>query len=203
MKIVGLTGNVASGKSTVAELWRSWGVPVVSADALAREAVEVGSQGLREVADAFGPEVIQTDGALDRGVLRGIVFADDDARLRLEGIIHPRVRELRDSWTAGQRESGAKVVVWEVPLLFETGMDEDVDVVVLVDAPEQERVRRMVEHRGLSAEDAQGIMKAQGSAAEKRTLADILIENSGTRQELADQAAKVLARLRVNTRAPE
>lgn len=196
MRIVGLTGNVASGKSTVAELWRSWGVPVVSADALAREAVQVGSEGLADVARAFGPEALHTDGSMDRGAVRRIVFADDDARLRLEGIIHPRVKELRDEWTARHRESGASLVVWEVPLLFETGMDDEVDVVVLVDAPERERVRRMVEHRGLTAPEAEDIMKAQGSAAEKRRLAGVLIENGGTREELEDRARSVLEQLR-------
>ena len=196
MQIVGLTGNVASGKSTVAELWRSWGVPVVSADVLARQAVEAGSSGLREVVSAFGPGVLNEDGSMDRGAVRAVVFEDDEARVKLESIIHPRVRVLRDQWTAARRDWGAPQVVWEIPLLFETGMDEEVDVVVLVDAPEAERVQRMTLHRGLTQSEAEGIMQAQGDAAEKRSAADIVINNGGGMDQLARQARRALDRLR-------
>lgn len=196
MQIVGLTGNVASGKSTVAELWRGWGVPVVSADQLARQAVEVGSTGLDEVVGAFGPSVLNPDGSMNRGAVRALVFEDDDARLTLESIIHPRVRVLRDSWSEARRDWGAPLIVWEVPLLFETGMDQEVDSIVLVDAPEAERVRRMTEHRGLTQPEAEGIMNAQGGAAEKRSAADIVINNGGSLDLLERQAREALQRLR-------
>lgn len=196
MLIVGLTGNVAAGKSAVAELWREAGVPVVSADQLARTAVEPGTDALARIRELFGVGVIQADGALDRGAVRGIVFRDEDALRHLEAIVHPAVRRLRDEWTGRQRENGAGMVVWEIPLLFETGTEKEVDVVVLVDAPAGVRRRRIVETRGLDDEEAVAIMEAQMDAGEKRRRADIVVENGGTREELAVRVAAVLRELR-------
>ena len=193
MLVVGLTGNVAAGKSAVAELWREAGVPVVSADELAREAVAPGTEALARIAELFGPGVIGEDGALDRAAVRGIVFRDGEALQRLEAIVHPEVRRLRDEWTEARREAGAEVVVWEIPLLFETGMEGEVDVVVVVDAPGGVRRRRIVETRGLGEEEAEAVMAAQMDAADKRRRAHVIVENSGTREELAGRAEEVLA----------
>lgn len=196
MLIVGLTGNVAAGKSAVAELWREAGVPVVSADRLARTAVEPGTPALARIEELFGPGVIQADGALDRGAVRRIVFRDEDALRHLEAIVHPEVRRLRDEWTRRQREDGAGMVVWEIPLLFETGIEEEVDVVVVVDAPVEVRRRRIVETRGIGEDEAMVIMEAQMAAKEKRGRADVVVENGGTREELAGRAGEVLRSLR-------
>ena len=195
MLVVGLTGNVAAGKSAVAELWRDAGVPVLSADALAREVVGPGTEALARIADLFGRRVVGEDGGLDRAALRRIVFRDARARRRLEAIVHPGVRRLRDEWTRRQREAGAELVVWEVPLLFETGMQNEVDVVVVVDAPVEVRRRRIVETRGLGEEEAEAVMAAQLSAEEKRRRADHVVDNAGTRGELAGRAAEVLRAL--------
>ena len=195
MLVVGLTGNVAAGKSAVAELWREAGVPVVSADRLARTAVEPGTEALAWIRELFGPGVIQDDGTLDRGAVRRIVFRDEDALRHLEAIVHPAVRRLRDEWTRRRREAGAEMVVWEIPLLFETGIEGEADVVVVVDAPEEVRRRRIVETRGLEEDEAVAIMKAQMPAEEKRRRADVIVENSGTREELAGRAAEVLGSL--------
>lgn len=196
MLVVGLTGNVAAGKSAVAELWRGAGVPVVSADGLARAAVAPGTEALAGIAELFGPEVIREDGMLDRAAVRGIVFRDEEALRALEAIVHPEVRRLRDEWTTEQREAGAEVVVWEIPLLFETGMEGEVDVVVVVDAPAGVRRRRIVETRGLTEAEAEAVMGAQLAAGEKRRRADVVVENAGTREELAARAAEVLGVLR-------
>lgn len=196
MLIVGLTGNVAAGKSAVAELWREVGVPVASADQLARAAVEPGTEALARIGEIFGPGVIQADGALDRGAVRRIVFRDEDALRRLEGIVHPEVRRLRDEWTRGQREQDAEMVVWEIPLLFETGIENEVDVVVVVDAPAEVRRRRIVETRGIDDGEAVAVMEAQMAADEKRRRADVVVENGGTREELAVRAAEALRTLR-------
>ena len=196
MLVVGLTGNVAAGKSAVAELWRGVGVPVVSADELARAAVAPGTEALTGIAELFGPEVIREDGMLDRAAVRGIVFRDEEALRALEAIVHPEVRRLRDEWTAEQREAGAEVVVWEIPLLFETGMEGEVDVVVVVDAPADVRRRRIVETRGLTEAEAEAVMRAQLAADEKRRRADVVVENAGAREELAARAAEVLGVLR-------
>lgn len=195
MIVVGLTGNLAAGKSAVAELWRRAGVPVASADRFAREAVAPGSEALARVEALLGPGVVAAGGALDRGAVRRIVFRDREARRGLEAIIHPEVRRLRDAWTAGRRGEGAEVVVWEVPLLFETGMEAEVDVVVLVDAPRAVRRRRAMETRGLSSEEVDGMMRAQMPVAGKRAGADFVIENGGTREDLASRADEVLAQI--------
>lgn len=192
MVVIGLTGNVASGKSTVAELWRSWGTPVVSADLLARRTVEVGTPGLDEVRSAFGAGVLKEDGSLDRDAMRRLVFQDDGARRRLEEIIHPRVRDLRDAWTAERRAWGVPWVSWEIPLLFETGAHREVDAVVLVDAPEAERLRRMTEYRGLEREEAEAVMRAQGTAQRKRRLADEVVDNDGSLDDLRRRARAAL-----------
>ena len=195
MLIVGLTGNVAAGKSAVAELWRGAGVPVLSADELARTAVDPGTEALARIAELFGPGVMRADGTLDRAAVRRIVFRDEGARRRLEAIVHPEVRRLRDEWTGRQRDAGAGVVVWEIPLLFETGMQGEVDVVVVVDAPAAVRWRRIVETRELNDEEALAVMEAQLPAREKRRRADFVVDNAGTLGELAERAAEVLRAL--------
>lgn len=196
MVIVGLTGNVGAGKSAVAELWRKAGVPVALADELARKAVAPGSRVLAQVAERFGDGVLDGDGALDRAALRRIVFPDAEARRRLEEVVHPAVRRLRDDWTRAQRAAGAEVVAWEVPLLFETGMDREVDIVVLVDAPEAVRRRRIVASRGLSEAEASAVMAAQDPVSEKRRRAAFVVDNDGSREQLAVRAAEVLAAIR-------
>ncbi|MDE2679041.1 MAG: dephospho-CoA kinase [Gemmatimonadota bacterium] len=196
MLVVGLTGNVAAGKSAVAELWREAGVPVVSADELARAAVAPGTEALAGIAELFGPGVIREDGKLDRAAVRAIVFRDEEALRALEAIVHPEVRRLRDEWTVEQREAGAEVVVWEIPLLFETGIEGEADVVVVVDAPSDVRLRRIVETRGLGEDEAEAVMEAQMAAGEKRRRADVVVENAGGREELAARAAEVLGVLR-------
>ncbi len=196
MIIVGLTGNMAAGKSAVAELWQRAGVPVASADELAREAVKPDSTGLWQVEALLGPDAVRADGSMDRAAVRRIVFADDRRRAELEAIIHPEVRRLRDEWTREERAAGAGVVVWEIPLLFETGMEKEVDMIVFVDAPVEVRRRRAMQTRGLSEEEADAMMGAQMSADRKRERAHFVIDNGGTRDELAARAAGVLAYFR-------
>jgi dephospho-CoA kinase len=193
---VALTGNVAAGKSTVAALWREAGVPVVSADDLAREAVLPGSPGLAAVVEAFGPAVLGADGALDRGRLREVVFADEGRRRELEAILHPRIWRLRSSWLEARRSEGAPLVVSEIPLLFETGTEGSFDVVVFVDAPEEVRVGRIVEERDIEEREARRIVAAQIGAATKRARSDFVIDNAGDREALARETAGVLDELR-------
>ena len=190
--VIGLTGNVAAGKSTVAGYWRNWGIPILSADDLARDAVAPGSEGLRRVEELLGPEAVAEDGSMDRAAVRRLVFNDPEARKGLEAIIHPIVRRLRDEWTDRRYEEGTSVVVWEVPLLFETGMEDEVDAVVLVDAPEDERLDRIVETRGLTRDEGEAIMSAQVPASKKRKKADIVIDNVGTHQDLEQRAREAL-----------
>lgn len=193
---VALTGNVAAGKSAVAEAWIRHGVPVVSADELARRAVEPGSAGLEQVRRAFGDGVLAADGSLDRAALRAEVFRDEERRRSLEEILHPRIQELRAAWTTARRAAGEPLAVAEIPLLFETGLEGDFDVVVLVDAPAEVRLRRLVEQRGLDREEARRIMDAQMDPTEKRRRAHIVVDNDGTLDQLSAAADEVLAELR-------
>jgi dephospho-CoA kinase len=193
---VALTGNVASGKSAVADVWTRAGVSVVSADVLSRHAVAPGTPGLREVREAFGDGVLAADGTLDRAAVRRRVFEDEDARRRLEAILHPRIRELRAGWLRERAEAGDRLVVAEIPLLYETGLEVEFDVVVLVDAPPRVRLARLTTLRGLSEEEARRVMAAQMDPDAKRRRADVVIDNDGTLAALQARAAEVLRALR-------
>lgn len=188
---VGLTGNIAAGKSSVVWVWRSLGAAVVDADELARRAVEPGSEGLRRIVEAWGPEVVGADGALDRAALRRIVFADAEERARLEGIVHPAVRALRDEEYRRAEEGGELLVVADIPLLFETGLADEFDVLVLVDAPEAVREQRLVGDRGLAPDEARRMIAAQMPSELKRARADLVIENGGTPDELEARSREV------------
>ena len=202
MLSVGLTGNVAAGKSRVAELWARLGVPVVSADALARDVVEPGTVGLERVRAAFGEGVVDDDGRLDRAALRARVFEDDEARERLESILHPLIQERRQEWLDARRAEGSALVVSEVPLLFEVGLDATVDRTVVVHAPEEARLDRMVRQRDLEEREARRIMASQMDAEAKRGRADHVVENAGTLDEVDRAAADLLARLREQAGVP-
>jgi dephospho-CoA kinase len=188
---VGLTGNIAAGKSTVAEVWRSMGATVVDADELARRAVEPGTPAHDAIAREWGTWVLEEGGALDRAALRQIVFADPEARARLEGIVHPAVAALRDEAYRQAQARGETVVVADIPLLFEVGMVDDFDVVVLVDAPEEVRLARIVADRGLDEDEARRMVAAQMPAELKRARADVVISNTGTLGDLQDSARDV------------
>jgi dephospho-CoA kinase len=188
---VALTGDVAAGKSTVAAIWKEAGVPVVSADELAREVTAVGSEGLAEVRRAFGEGVIAADGSLDRDAMRGLAFRDPAVRARLEAIVHPRIESRRRAWMEARRREGAPLVVAEIPLLFEVGLDDAHDVSVVVTAPVDVRRRRLVE-RGVDAGEAGRIMNAQMDPARKAALADYVLENDGTLDDLEDRALALL-----------
>jgi dephospho-CoA kinase len=189
MHRVGLTGNIAAGKSTVARVWASLGAPLIDADVLAREAVAPGSPGLARIRREWGDAMLTPAGELDRAALREIVFRDEAARRRLEGIVHPRVAALRDEAYARLEAEGAPVVVADIPLLFEVGIEDEFDTVVLVDAPAEERVRRLVENRGIDPREARRLVDAQMPAERKRARADRVIENTGTVAGL-EQAAR-------------
>ncbi|WP_415855670.1 dephospho-CoA kinase [Sinomonas sp. G460-2] len=179
---VGLTGGIASGKSEVSRRLAELGAILVDADVLAREVVEPGTDGLAEVAEAFGPEVLADDGGLDRAALGAVVFADPRRRELLNSIIHPRVRA-RAAEIAAAAPDGA-VVVQDIPLLVETGQAASFDVVIVVDAPDEVRIRRLEERNGLSEEQARARMAAQATREERLAVADQVVENAGTLEEL-------------------
>lgn len=186
---VGLTGGVASGKSTVSEILRELGAVVVDADVLAREVVMAGTPGLREVVAEFGPEVLTADGELDRAAVARVVFADDDARRRLEAIIHPLVRAAAAE-VAAAAAPGA-LVVHDVPLLVETGQAGAYDAVVVVDVPPDVQVERMMRERGMTRPDAEARIRAQAGRDKRLAVATHVIDNTGTLDELRCRVREV------------
>jgi dephospho-CoA kinase len=190
---VGLTGGVASGKSSVAALLRELGAVVVDADVLAREVVEPGTPGLAAVVEAFGPEVLTADGALDRAALGGVVFGDEAARRRLEAILHPLIRARAAELEAASPEG--TVVVHDIPLLVETGQADRFDAVLVVDVPVETQVERMVRDRGMSHEDALARVAAQVDRVQRLAAATHVVDNTGTREDLRDRVTEVLAEL--------
>jgi len=176
---VALTGNIAAGKSSVAELFRRWGATVLDADAIVREVQRPGTPVMRRIAERFGDPVVGPDGSLDRAALRRIVMADPDARGALERIVHPAVYGRRAELAAEAEARGDRVVVSDIPLLFESGDPEAFDAVVLVDAPEPVRLRRLLEQRGLSEAEALEMIRAQMPASAKRARSHYVIDNDG------------------------
>ena len=191
MILIGLTGSLGAGKSTVGQLFEQWGATRIDADQLAREAVEPDSEGLARIGREFGPGVIAPDGSLDRKALRGIVFADSDARARLEAIVHPTVDCLREERVRQARERGAGVTVLEIPLLFEKGLRAEFDSVITVDAPPSVRRDRVVSSRDVTPDEFLAMENAQWPAGRKRTAADLVIWNSGDTEALEADARRV------------
>ncbi|TIC85434.1 dephospho-CoA kinase [Nocardioides sp. GY 10127] len=193
---VGLTGGVASGKSTVAAVLAEAGVVVIDADGLAREVVEPGTPGLAAVVGEFGEDVLDADGRLDRPALGRIVFGDADARRRLEAILHPLVRARAAEIESAARAADAHaLVVHDIPLLVETGRAGEFDAVLVVDAPEETRVARMVGDRGWTPEDAASRIAAQATSEQRRAVATHVLENTGTVEDLRRRVGEVLADL--------
>lgn len=193
---VGLTGGLASGKSTVAELLAEHGCLVIDADDVVAWLYESGRPGARAVGDLFGPEVLDTAGSVDRGRLARLVFADPEARRRLEAAIHPLVRQRFLELSRAGAVEGAAIVVLEATLLVEAGFADDFDLVVAVEAPEAVRRERAVA-RGLSEEQAQARLDAQGPGDARRAAAGVVIDNSGDLAALerrVDELAADLAR---------
>jgi dephospho-CoA kinase len=195
MLVIGLTGNIAAGKSTVSRHFAVWGATLVDADALARAAVTPGSKALRAIAARWRGAVIAPDGSLDRPALRRIVFADPAERAALDAIVHPEVARLRAVEVAAAGQRGDRLVICDIPLLFEAGLSGTVDGIVLVDAPRELRRSRLMRDRGLSAAEADAMMDAQWPSERKRPLATWIIENDGTMAELESRARAVFVAL--------
>lgn len=198
MQRIGLTGGIAAGKSVAARRLRELGAVVIDSDELAREAVAPGSVGLDAVVAEFGDGILAADGTLDRPALASVVFADADARRRLDGIVHPVVRRL-----AAEREAAAAVVdhgavvVHDIPLLVETGQADAFHVLVVVHAPAVLRVERLVRLRGMSRDEAEKRVAAQASDDERLAVADVVLDGTGSDDDLRTQVDDLWDRLAV------
>jgi dephospho-CoA kinase len=188
---VGLTGGIASGKSTVARLFGALGVPVIDADAVARQVLSPGQPLLAEIAKRFGREVLAPDGSLDRRALRAIVFSDDQARADLEKLTHPAIRAAMNAQAA---EAGGVYQIHEIPLLVEKNLASQVDRVLVVDCDKSLQIRRLVARDGSTLEQAHAILGAQASRAARLQVADDVITNDGDLDALRDQVAALHAR---------
>ncbi|HEY5979433.1 MAG TPA: dephospho-CoA kinase [Microlunatus sp.] len=196
---VGLTGGIASGKTAVSDALGERGARVIDADVLARQVVEPGTPGLAAVVQRFGADVLGDDGRLDREALGRLVFADPEARRDLEAIVHPAVRA-RAAAIEAEADPDA-VVVHVIPLLVETGQQDDYDVLVVVDVEPHQQLSRLRERNGLDPEAAAGRMAAQATREDRLAVADVVLDNNGTRGELVDRVDRLWRDLRARSTA--
>jgi len=191
MRLIGLTGNIASGKSSVADLFAERGATIIDADVLAREAVMKGSPALEAIVARWGKGILDADGNLDRPALRHRVFQDQSDLDALNAIVHPEVQRRRSQEVSAARARGDKVIVCVIPLLFERHLADDFDTIVLVDAPRSIRLDRIVRDRGIDEAEAMKMIASQMPADLKRARADYVIENAGTREDLEIEVDRV------------
>ena len=191
MRLIGLTGNIASGKSAVSDMLAQRGATIIDADVLARDAVTRGSPALEAIVQKWGNEVLDERGDLDRAALRHVVFDHQTDLDALNEIVHPDVARRRAEAIAVARKRGDKVVVSVIPLLFERHLADQFDSIVLVDAPRSERLERIVRDRGIDETEAMKMIASQMPSDLKRARADYVIENSGTLEELEDEVSRV------------
>lgn len=196
MKKIGLTGGIGSGKSTVAKLLAEHGYVVVDADKIAREIMEPGSPVLDDVAAAFGDDLINEDGSLDRGELARRAFVDKQSTEKLNSITHPAIRAESERRFAAAEAAGEPAVVYDMPLLVELGMHRDMDLTVVVDVDAEERVRRLTDSRGLDEADARARIAQQIDADTRNAAADVIIDNNGAEADLKPQVERLIKRIR-------
>jgi dephospho-CoA kinase len=200
MLLVGLTGGIGTGKSTVARMLEKRGAVVFDADVLARQAVAPGTPGFDEVVERFGPNVLAPGGGLDREALASIVFSDPAARRDLEGIVHPEVRRMFAEGCEEYRDSD-RVVVFSAPLLVETGMHTAFHLLIVVSAPVATQIERLMRGRGMPERDVQARIAAQLPLEAKAEVADVLVDNEGTLEDLEGQVDRVWRDLDAKARA--
>ncbi|MBH8597563.1 MULTISPECIES: dephospho-CoA kinase [unclassified Thermoactinomyces] len=186
--LLGLTGSIATGKSTVAEMLKRRGAVVVDADQVARKVVEPGSLGLNRIKGTFGSEMLTADGQLDRAKLGELVFADEEARLRLNALLHPLIMDEMKRMTAESLDKNPKsIVIWDVPLLIEENLTQFVEQVIVVYVPQAIQLKRLMERNHLTKTEAIKRMQSQLSIEEKKKVADYIIDNSGSLEETERQ----------------
>ena len=176
MFLIGLTGGIASGKSTVAKRWVEHGAVEIDADQIAREVVAPSTAGLSAIVETFGSDLLQEDGSLNRSKLGSLVFGDELKRLALNAIVHPLVKERTREILAALPEDS--IAIYNVPLLVEANVDHDFDLIVTVEAPEDEQVKRMIKHRGLTEAEARARIAAQAKPVERAAISDVILNSN-------------------------
>ena len=203
MLLVGLTGNIGSGKSTVAQLLSERGATIIDADVLARRAVEQGTPAYASIVERWGTSILAADGLIDRAALRRIVFSEPQELEQLNAIVHPEVERMLRALVQQARQRGDRLVVCDIPLLFERRMTDGYDRILLVDAPRPVRLERLVRERGLRETEAMAMIVAQMPAELKRARADFVIDNVGTLTQLDQRVAEVWSALLTDAEATE
>ncbi|MDC7069094.1 MULTISPECIES: dephospho-CoA kinase [Corynebacterium] len=200
MKIIGLTGGIGSGKSTVARILQEHGFPIVDADLIAREIVEPGQPALAELAKEFGEDILNADGSLDRGLLASRAFTNKDTTQRLNNITHPRINQRTQELFDEARENGAEAVIYDMPLLIDKGLHKDMDATIVVHAAEHVRLERLTTKRGLDVDDVRRRINAQIDDETRKQYADILLDNNGTEEDLTQQIAQAVDKIKQLTK---
>lgn len=200
MKIIGLTGGIGSGKSTVARSLQKHGFPIVDADLIAREIVEPGQPALAELTKEFGADILNTDGSLDRGLLASRAFTNKDTTQRLNDITHPRINQRTQELFDEARENGAEAVIYDMPLLIDKGLHKDMDATIVVHAAEHVRLERLTTKRGLDVDDVRRRINAQIDDETRKQHADILLDNNGTEEDLTKQIAQAVDKIKQLTK---
>lgn len=198
--IIGLTGSIASGKSTVSNMLKESGYPIIDADLVARQVVEPGTETLKKIAELFGPGVLRTDGTMDREKVGALIFSDPVRRKQLNDIIHPAIREEMLRQRSAYLADGYETIVMDIPLLFESKLQHFVDKILVVSVTEENQLSRLIERNGLSDKDARDRISSQLPMSVKEAGADAVIYNNGTLEETARQLATILARWRQNSK---
>lgn len=193
MKIIGLTGGIGSGKSTVAQLFVEEGFPLIDADVIAREVVAAGQPALQELADVFGADILEPSGELNRQLLAQRAFVDRETTDKLNAITHPRIQQRTQELFDEYREKDVESVIYDMPLLVDNGLDRAMDWVIVVDVAAEERIRRVVEYRGLDEEDAQRRVKAQIPDGLRLAAADSVIDNNAAIDNLKPQVDQLIS----------
>jgi dephospho-CoA kinase len=199
--VVGLTGGIASGKSTVAGMFEERGVPVIDADVIARKIVEPGQPALDEIADAFGEDVIQEDGSLDREALGTIVFGDDEARAQLNAITHPRVAQRMADRARELSEEGYRWIIYDAALIVENGIHEWLDALIVVSVDRRTQIERLIRRDNIDREDAVARIESQLPLQDKVSVADYVIDNAGTLDQTLEQVERIHACIESNLNA--
>ena len=189
--IIGLTGGIASGKSTASQMFSDLGVSIIDADTLAREIVQPGEPALEAIRETFGQEVIDDDGHLDRDALGSVVFADDQARAQLEAITHPRIARRMQQKAAQAREAGDPWVLYDAALIVENNLQEAFDALIVVAADPEVQIKRLIERDGISEQEARSRLDAQMPLSEKTAVADYVIDNNGSLQATRRQVERL------------
>lgn len=200
MKIIGLTGGIGSGKSTVARSLQKHGFPIVDADLIAREIVEPGQPALAELTKEFGEDILNADGSLDRGLLASRAFTNKDTTQRLNNITHPRINQRTQELFDEARENGAEAVIYDMPLLIDKGLHKDMDATIVVHAAEHVRLERLTTKRGLDVDDVRRRINAQIDDEMRKQHADILLDNNGTEEDLTKQIADAVDKIKQLTK---